>query len=89
MKDSTSSCNPSSPSPASISTFTSTPPSAVGQEGLSETMIEESISRAEPIRKWKRNMGGLKFSSILLTIEEKPRVCSKLRQVCNRPSTTI
>ncbi|KAL0418137.1 UNVERIFIED_CONTAM: Exocyst complex component EXO70H1 [Sesamum radiatum] len=68
MKDSTLSCNPSSPSPASISTFTSTPPSAVGQGGLSETMIEESISRAEPIiRKWDVDMGGLqKFSSIFV-----------------------
>ncbi|KAL2239775.1 exocyst complex component EXO70A1 [Sesamum indicum] len=65
MKDSTLPCNPSSPLP-SISS--STPPCAADQEALSETMIEESISRAEPIiRKWDLGMGGLqKFSSLFV-----------------------
>ncbi|KAK4441123.1 Exocyst complex component EXO70H1 [Sesamum alatum] len=60
MKDSTFSSNPSSPLP-------STPPGGL-EEALSETVIEESISRVEPIiRKWDVDACGLyRFSTLFV-----------------------
>ncbi|KAL0457731.1 UNVERIFIED_CONTAM: Exocyst complex component EXO70H1 [Sesamum latifolium] len=86
MKDSTLPCSPSSPLP-SIST--TTPPCAAGQEALSETMIEEIISRAEPIiRKWDLDMGGLqKFSTLFVDDRREAKIyfeaATSLQQAIN------